>query len=68
MESLWIARDGEDVLDLGIEEHVDRLGRVIRSMSETAVYAELAAVARTAPDRTRSDNGFRALDPAGRPS
>jgi hypothetical protein len=68
MESLWIARDGEDVLDLDIEEHVDRLGRAIRSMSETAVYAELAAVARTTPDRTRSDNGFRALDPAGRPS
>ena len=68
MESLWIARDDEDVLDLSLEEHVDRLGRAIRSMSETAVYAELAGLARTAPDRTRSDNGFRALDPAGRPS
>jgi hypothetical protein len=67
MESLWIARD-EDVLDLSIEEHVDRLGRAIQSMSETAAYAELAALARTAPDRRRSDNGFRALDPAGRPS
>ena len=67
MESLWIARD-EDVLDLNLEEHVDRLGRAIRSMTETAVYAELAALARTSPDRTRSDNGFRALDPAGRPA
>ena len=68
MESLWIARDDEDVLDLSREEHVDRLARAIRSMTEAAAYAELAGLARTAPDRTRSGNGFRALDPAGRPS
>ncbi len=68
MESLWIGRDDEDILDLSLEEHVDRLGRAIRSMSETAAYAELAALARTSPDGTRAEKGFRALDPTGRPS
>jgi hypothetical protein len=68
MESHGIAREDEEVLDLTIEAHVDRLGRAIRSLSEQTAYAELAALARTTPDKTRSGQGFRPLDPAGRPS
>ena len=35
---------------------------------EQAVYAELSAIARTAPDKARAQRGFRTLDPAGRPT
>jgi hypothetical protein len=65
MKSLTIARAADEVLDLSREEHVEKLGTVIRIMSEQAVYAELASLARTAGTK---QSPFRPLDPAARPT
>ena len=62
------ARADEEVLDLSSAEHLERLERAILRLSEPRVYAELAAIARTAPEATRAERGFQPLDPAGRPS
>jgi hypothetical protein len=43
---------GTDVLDLSREEDREKLGRVVRIMSEQQVYAELAMLARSAKDRS----------------
>ena len=46
-----IADADTNVLDLTREEDREQLGRAARVMSEQAVYAELAMLARTAKDR-----------------
>jgi hypothetical protein len=56
---------GSNVLDLTREEDREKLGRVVRIMSEQAVYAELAMLARTAKDRSTI---LRPLDAAARTS
>ena len=61
------ARADEEVLDLSSAEHLERLERAIVRLSEPSVYAELAAIARTA-DTVRAKRGFQPLDPAGRPT
>jgi hypothetical protein len=40
-----------EVLDLAREEHREKLGRVVRIMSEQAVYAELARLAHAAREQ-----------------
>ncbi len=62
------ARADEEVLDLSSAEHIERLERAILRLSEPRVMAELAAIARTAPETVRAKRGFQPLDPAGRPS
>jgi hypothetical protein len=62
-----IADADTHVLDLTREEDREKLGRVVRIMSEQAVYAELAMLARTAKERDRS-KVFRPLDAAAQSS
>ena len=66
MFSFW--RSDDEVLDLTRVEQSDRLDRAVAGLTEPVVFAELAALARSAPEKTRSDRGFLALDPAGRPT
>ena len=62
-------RAPERVIDLDFEARADHgIGFDPKLVLEQAVYAELSALARTAPEKMRAHRGFRALDPAGRPS
>lgn len=59
----------ERVIDLDFEARAERgIGFDHQVVLEQAVYAELSALARTAPEKARARRGFRPLDPSGRPS
>jgi hypothetical protein len=69
MPAIHRARERDLDLDLDFEaraEHVIGFDRQV--VLEQAVYAELSALARTAPGKSRARSGFRPLDPSGRPS
>ena len=58
----------ERVIDLDFETRAERgIGFDPNIVLEQAVYAELSALARTAPEKARAHKGFRTLDPAARP-
>jgi hypothetical protein len=63
------ARKRDLDLDLDFEARADDvIGFDRQVVLEQAVYAELSALARTAPGDTRAHNGFRPLDPSGTPA
>jgi hypothetical protein len=62
-------RATDETIDLDFEETIDRaFGFDAQIVLEQAVFAELSAIARTSPANARAGRGFRALDPAARPS